>query len=135
LERRYSGKLSPDALKLLKGTLALDPTKRFTALECLACSWFDDLREPEVDRLIEAEQQRKQQQLQIENLSALNSYQNQQRDMRRGESSKSRASVRSTNQYASSNPQHQNHGHHGQEPTYTMQNTKNTIYNSKYNLH
>jgi len=40
----------------LKGTLQLDPTKRFTALECLATSWFDDLREPEIDRLIEAEQ-------------------------------------------------------------------------------
>jgi len=55
LERRYMGKLNPDALKLLKGTLCLDPAKRFTAIDCLACSWFDDLREPEVEKLIEAQ--------------------------------------------------------------------------------
>ena len=32
----------------------LDPNKRFSAIDCLACSWFDALREPEIDRLIEA---------------------------------------------------------------------------------
>jgi len=48
------GKLSADALKLLKGALTLDPTKRLTAIECLECSWFDSIREPEVDRLIAA---------------------------------------------------------------------------------
>jgi cyclin-dependent kinase-like len=54
LERRYVGKLSPEALKLLKGTLCLDPTRRFSAIDCLGCGWFDDIREPEIDRLIEA---------------------------------------------------------------------------------
>jgi len=54
LERKYNGKLTQEALKLLKGTLTLDPVKRFTAIDCLACSWFDQIREPEVDRLIEA---------------------------------------------------------------------------------
>ena len=99
LERRYAGKLSPDALKLLKGMLTLDPAKRFTAVDCLACSWFDDIREPEIERLVEANNVLKlQQQAQLENnLSALNTYQAQGRDLRRGESSKSRASVRSTN--------------------------------------
>jgi serine/threonine protein kinase len=115
-------------LKLLKGTLCLDPAKRFTAVECLACSWFDDIREPEIDRLIEADNQLKQQQMQIENMSALNSYQNNQRDLRRGESSKSRASVRSTNQYAAAPQQPE------QLATFNMTNSKNTIYNSKYNL-
>ena len=78
LERRYAGKLSPDALKLLKGTLTLDPTKRFTAIDCLACSWFDPIREPEVDRIIEANNQLKHQkamQFQLDTTSsALNTY-------------------------------------------------------------
>jgi cyclin-dependent kinase-like len=60
LERRYVGKLCPEALSLLKGTLSLDPTKRFTAIECLACAWFDPIREPEIERLIEANNQLKQ---------------------------------------------------------------------------
>lgn len=52
LERRYTGKLSKDALSLLKGTLTMDPAKRFTAIDCLASPWFDNMREPEIDRLI-----------------------------------------------------------------------------------
>lgn len=130
--------MCPEALKLLKGTLHLDPAKRFTALDCLAQAWFDDLREPEIDRLIEAHNQLKLQQMQMENLSALNQYQNNQRhDMKRGESSKSRASVRSTNQYAAAAQQSSNHQRGGMDdmqPAYTMTNSKNTIYNSKYNL-
>ena len=49
LERRYLGKMSPEALQMLKGTLELDPTKRLSAIECLAEPWFDEIREPEVD--------------------------------------------------------------------------------------
>jgi hypothetical protein len=64
----------------LKGTLTLDPVKRFSAIDCLACGWFDQIREPEIDRLIEAHHQLKQQQamqqLQLETNSALNTYQN-----------------------------------------------------------
>lgn len=71
--------------------------------------------------------------MQMENLSALNQYQNNQRDLRRGESSKSRASVRSTNQYAAQSSNH-NRGIDDLQPAYTMTNSKNTIYNSKYNL-
>ena len=50
--------------------------------------------------------------------------------MRRGESSKSRASVRSTNQYA----QQQQQLPPPEQPVFSMANSKNTIYSSKYNL-
>ena len=54
LDRRYLGKMTPEALQLLKGTLTLDPTKRLSAIECLAEPWFDEIREPEIDQLIRA---------------------------------------------------------------------------------
>lgn len=53
--------MTPDALQLLKGTLTLDPAKRLTAIECLAEPWFDEIREPEIDQLIRAHRQLKQQ--------------------------------------------------------------------------
>jgi hypothetical protein len=62
-------------LKLLKGTLTLDPVKRFTAIDCLACSWFDDIREPEIERLVEANLVLKQQQANLDNIATINTYQ------------------------------------------------------------
>lgn len=55
LERRYMGKMTPEAIQCLKGLLTLDPDKRFTALDALAEPWFDNLREPEIDQLIVAD--------------------------------------------------------------------------------
>lgn len=79
--------------------MTLDPSKRLTAIEALGTSYFDGLREPEIDRLIQQHAQAKSQQMaQLETVSsALNQYMNPpltHKD-RRGESSKSRASVRS----------------------------------------
>ena len=53
--------MSPEALQMLKGTLELDPTKRLSAVDCLAEPWFDEIREPEVDQLIRAHRQLKEQ--------------------------------------------------------------------------
>lgn len=54
LERRYVGKMSKDCLKLMNGMLRMDQSQRLTAIECLAQPYFDSIREPEIDRLIQA---------------------------------------------------------------------------------
>jgi hypothetical protein len=36
----------------MKGMLEMDPSDRYTALECLADPYFDGLRDPEVEKLI-----------------------------------------------------------------------------------
>jgi hypothetical protein len=41
--------------------LRLDPNKRLTAIEALACNWFDDLRDEEIEDLIQADRQMKEQ--------------------------------------------------------------------------
>jgi len=89
------GKMTPEALQCLKGMLALDPERRSTAIEALAEPWFDSLREPEVEQLIQADRQRKAQRLAS---GETNQYSNNTEGerRRRGESSKSRASMRST---------------------------------------
>lgn len=53
------GKMTPEAIQCLKGLLILDPDQRFTAVDALAEPWFDSLREPEVEQLIQADRQRK----------------------------------------------------------------------------
>ena len=52
LEKRYIGKLSKKALNLVKGMLEMDPSSRYTALDCLADPYFDGLRDPEVERMV-----------------------------------------------------------------------------------
>jgi len=72
--------------------LMLDPNKRFNAIDCLACSWFDSIREESVEQLIRTDRQmRDQQQLQRE----YNNGSGQTLKEKRGESSKSRGSMRS----------------------------------------
>lgn len=36
----------------MKGMLALDPEERLTALDCVADSYFDTIRDSEVEKLI-----------------------------------------------------------------------------------
>mmetsp|Transcript_48967 Transcript_48967/g.36045 ORF Transcript_48967/g.36045 Transcript_48967/m.36045 type:complete len:82 (-) Transcript_48967:1330-1575(-) len=52
LEKRYVGKLSKKALNLMAGMLQMDPEDRLTAAECLADTYFDNIREPEVDVIL-----------------------------------------------------------------------------------
>ena len=47
LEKKYVGKMSTKALDLMKGMLTMEPTQRFTALECLEHPYFDDIRDEE----------------------------------------------------------------------------------------
>jgi hypothetical protein len=47
--------MDEEALYVLNGMLKLDPGKRFNAIDCLACPWFDSLREEEVEKLIRAD--------------------------------------------------------------------------------
>ena len=44
IERRYLGKMSKKAVSLMKGLLHLSPESRFTAMEALQHSFFDDIR-------------------------------------------------------------------------------------------
>ena len=53
------GKMTPEAIQCLKGMLTLDPDQRLTAAEALAEPWFDNLREPEVEQLIQNDRARK----------------------------------------------------------------------------
>lgn len=53
------GKMTPEALQCLKGMLTMDSEKRLTAVEALAEPWFDSIREPEVEALIQQDRQRK----------------------------------------------------------------------------
>ena len=66
------GKMTPEAIQCLKGMLTLDPDQRLTAAEALAEPWFDNLREPEVEQLIQNDRARKAQRLQAE--AAQNTY-------------------------------------------------------------
>jgi len=91
------GKMTPEALQCVKGMLVLDPEKRLTAVEALAEPWFDNLREPEIEVLIQQDRQRKAQRASTSTEN--NSYSTAadgDRARRRDESSKSRASMRST---------------------------------------
>ena len=79
--------------------LHLDHEKRLTAVEALAEPWFDSMREPEVEQLIQNDRERKHLRL-AQAEAAASQYTtegNEGRSKRRGESSKSRASMRSTN--------------------------------------
>jgi cyclin-dependent kinase-like len=53
LEKRYVTKLNAKALSLMAGMLKMEPEERFTALDCLASPYFDGMREPEIEKLIQ----------------------------------------------------------------------------------
>ena len=53
LEKRYMGKMSSKAIDLLKGMLTMEPDQRMTALECLAHPYFDDMRNEEVNGMVQ----------------------------------------------------------------------------------
>ena len=49
------GKMTEEAIQCLRGMLELDHEKRLTAVEALAEPWFDNIREVEVEQLIQAD--------------------------------------------------------------------------------
>jgi len=53
LEKKYVGKLSSKALSLMNGMLKMDPEERLSAIECLANPYFDGIREPEVEKIVQ----------------------------------------------------------------------------------
>lgn len=52
LQKHYVGKMSKKAISLMEGFLEMDPAKRITALEALAHSYFDGIRDEETNTLI-----------------------------------------------------------------------------------
>lgn len=46
MEKKYTGKLSKNALSLMIGLLKMDPAERFTGEMALAHPYFDDIRDP-----------------------------------------------------------------------------------------
>lgn len=56
LEKKYTGKLSKNALSLMTGLLRMDPADRFSGEQALAHPYFDDIRDP-ADLLPQAPQQ------------------------------------------------------------------------------
>lgn len=55
MEKRYIGKLTKKALNLVKGMLEMDPSDRYTAIECLADIYFDGLRDAEIEKLVKSQ--------------------------------------------------------------------------------
>ncbi|CDW72938.1 protein kinase domain containing protein [Stylonychia lemnae] len=49
LEKKYTGKLSNNALSLMIGLLKMDPADRLTGEQALKHKYFDDIREPETE--------------------------------------------------------------------------------------
>lgn len=49
LEKRYTGKLSNKALSLMISLLKMNPADRLSGEEALRHTYFDDIREPEVE--------------------------------------------------------------------------------------
>jgi cyclin-dependent kinase-like len=54
LEKKYSGKLSKNALGLMIGLLQLNPADRLSGEQALQHKYFDDIREPETEAEISA---------------------------------------------------------------------------------
>lgn len=52
LDKKYCGKLSTKALSLMNGLLRMDPSERLTGEQALAHSYFDDIRELDVENEI-----------------------------------------------------------------------------------
>jgi cyclin-dependent kinase-like len=52
LDRRYVGKLSKKPLSLMHGMLMMEPDERFTALDCLADSYFDGCRDADIEKMV-----------------------------------------------------------------------------------
>jgi len=49
LEKRYTGKLSNNALSLMIGLLQMDPAERLTGEQALRHKYFDGIRDPETE--------------------------------------------------------------------------------------
>lgn len=49
LEKKYTGKLSKNALSLMIGLLKMEPSERLTGDQALAHPYFDGIREPETE--------------------------------------------------------------------------------------
>jgi serine/threonine protein kinase len=45
--------MSKKALDLMKGMLVMEPEDRYTALDCLADSYFDNIRDNETEKRIQ----------------------------------------------------------------------------------
>ena len=54
LEKRYIGKLSKKALSLMSGLLDLRPEARLTAIQALSHSYFDGIRDEEMEAYLES---------------------------------------------------------------------------------
>jgi cyclin-dependent kinase-like len=52
LEKRYVGKLSKKALNLMNGMLMMDPEERYTAMDCIADPYFDNIRDPDIEESV-----------------------------------------------------------------------------------
>ncbi len=46
LDKKYTGKLSKNALSLMTGLLKMDPSERLNGEQALAHPYFDDIRDP-----------------------------------------------------------------------------------------
>lgn len=65
LEKHYVGKMSKNAISLMSGILKMDPKERFTALDALAHSYFDTVRDEEVEDLIKEHNEKLTKQIEI----------------------------------------------------------------------
>ncbi|CAI2385506.1 unnamed protein product [Moneuplotes crassus] len=58
LEKHYIGKMAKNAIDLMGGMLRMDPKARYSAIDALSHSYFDTVRDSEVEELIESHKEK-----------------------------------------------------------------------------
>lgn len=67
LEKHYVGKMSKNSISLMAGMLEMDPKQRFTAIDALEHSYFDTVRDEEIENVIKSNKDKIINQTQLSN--------------------------------------------------------------------
>lgn len=65
LEKHYVGKMSKNAISLMASMLSMDPKERISAIEALEHSYFDTVRDDEVEDMIKVNKEKTARQIEV----------------------------------------------------------------------